>query len=483
MKTFACLIVVCASMVLHARAESPSGTPAITASAARANYQLTIELRDGSRVIGRGLENSLSVHSAILGDMKLPWAGIQSIEYAGDGDAAHLTAANDDKFTVQVSVKALSLETDFGKIDLPLKLIRSIKVKPLANLNVGSLPEAGDKSGLQLTIELRDKSHLVGKGLDKILNFHSTSMGDLKLTWADIRSINFTTTDGDSAQLTGTNGDAYGVSFAGSTLQLETSFGKKELPVKLIRSIAVSKEGTGSEHLIGWWKLDEGVGNVAKDSSPNPHDGNLVNGPIWIKDSGPSEASLQFNGSNQHVSLGKIHQGAFKEISIACWEKHPRIASLQEILERGIWDDPDGIGLMMSYVNGSVIFGHYRTWVLSKADVQDDRWHHLVGTMSPSGTEFLYSIYVDGKLDNTAILPVGLTATSGGWAVGARTDGTWAYQGLISDLRIYDHALSPFEVQSIYGEHRIRESSLPTPLPEAGPKNRAPEVQTDAIKE
>lgn len=474
-------MVVCASMVFHTLAESPSGSPAIAAPAVRADYQLTVELRDGSRVIGRGLETSLSVHSAIVGDMKLPWAGIQSIEYAGDGDAAHLTAANDDKFTVQVSIKALSLETDFGKINLPLKLIRSIKVKPL---NVAPALEAADKSGLQLTIEMRDKSHLVGKGLDKILNFHSTSMGDLKMTWADIRSIDFATTDGDSAQLTGTNGDAYGVSFVGSKLQLETSFGRKELPVKSIRSITVSKEGDGSAHLIGWWKLDEGLGSVAKDSSLNPHDGNLVNGPVWLKDSGQSEGSLQFNGSNQYVSLGKIHQEAFKEISVACWEKHRNVSSLQNILERGIWDSPDGIGLMMSYVTGSVIFGHYRNWVLSKADVQDDRWHHLVGTMSPSGTEYLYSIYVDGKLDNTAILPVGLTATSGEWAIGARSDGTWAYQGTIADLRIYDHALSPSEVQSIYGEQRKRETSLPAPPPdEPRLKSKASEGKADVIND
>lgn len=42
----------------------------------------TIELRDGSRVVGQPLEETLSLHAAALGDLKLPWASIGGLEYA-----------------------------------------------------------------------------------------------------------------------------------------------------------------------------------------------------------------------------------------------------------------------------------------------------------------------------------------------------------------------------------------------------------------
>ena len=202
---------------------------------------------------------------------------------------------------------------------------------------------------------------------------------------------------------------------------------------------------------IGWWKLDAGSGTVARDSSHAlmGHDGKLVRGPKWVK--GIKGNALRLNG-NQYVSLGNIFQDSYTEISIACWVKHGS-SQWQNIVERSVWDQPDGIGLMMDYNGTSASFGHYGLgYVRSEANVQDDRWHHLVGTMRPSGSDYLYSIYVDGQLDNTLTNPVGLTATSNGWAIGARYDGTWTYRGLIEDVRIFDRALTPAEVRKLYNQ-------------------------------
>jgi hypothetical protein len=97
--------------------------------------QLSVELRDGSRVIGETMEDTLSFHSATLGEMKLRWSGIRTIDYGAETDAAHLTASNGDSFTVQLSADALRLKTEFGDTKLPMTLIRSIKVSLLTNSN------------------------------------------------------------------------------------------------------------------------------------------------------------------------------------------------------------------------------------------------------------------------------------------------------------------------------------------------------------
>ena len=201
-------------------------------------------------------------------------------------------------------------------------------------------------------------------------------------------------------------------------------------------------------NLVGWWKLDDGGGTVAKDSSHafKGDDGKLVGKPKWAK--GKKGGALQLDG-NQYVSLGSILQGSYKEITIACWVKHGQ-SQWQNIVERSVWDKSDGIGLMMDYNSTSVSFGHYGiVCATSKANVQDDQWHHVAGTMRQSGSDYVYSIYVDGKLDNTATNSMGLTPTEHSWAIGARYDGSWGYRGLVEDVRIYDRALSAPEIQAI----------------------------------
>ena len=200
---------------------------------------------------------------------------------------------------------------------------------------------------------------------------------------------------------------------------------------------------------IGWWKFDEHRGMTAKDSSHLflGNNGKLAEKPRWVK--GKRGGALDFNG-RQYVTLGNIFQGSYDEISIACWIKHGT-SQWQEIVERAVWDQPDGIGLMADYNGTSVTFGHYPSpEIKSKANVQDNQWHHVAGTMAKSGDDYIYSIYVDGQLDGTVTNATGLTATTLGWAIGARYDGTWNYQGLIDDVRIFNHALTPLEVRKLY---------------------------------
>jgi hypothetical protein len=264
-------------------------------------------------------------------------------------------------------------------------------------------------------------------------------------------------TNTEMARLTAINGDVYEVQFEAPAVRVETSFGKSELPVKLIRGIKILALGNVTQGLVGWWKLDDGSGTVAKDSSSIPHDGTLVNGPAWTKIPGGDETCLQFNGQNQFVSLGNMLQGKYDELSIACWVKHST-SGWQTIVLGGNWASPEGISMQMDYNTTSVTFGQYGAFpegvnVKSKTNAQDDRWHHVVGTLSKSDTGYIYSIYVDGKLDNTERSSVGLAASSSRpWTIGGSPEGTYCYRGLMGDLRIYDRALSPSEVQAIYEE-------------------------------
>jgi len=104
---------------------SAAGEPA---SPGESGPQLTIELRDGSRFVGKSLKNTLNFHSPMMGNFSLAWGGIRSIEYAATNtDLARLTATNGDLFVIQLSAGAVRVETGFGQIVLPVELIRSVK--------------------------------------------------------------------------------------------------------------------------------------------------------------------------------------------------------------------------------------------------------------------------------------------------------------------------------------------------------------------
>ena len=77
-------------------------------------------------------------------------------------------------------------------------------------------------------------------------------------------------------------------------------------------------------------------------------------------------------------------------------------------------------------------------------------WHHIAGTFSRDGDNFVYRVFVDGKLDNQVTNAEGLSPTQNGWAIGSRFNGSWPYQGLVADVRIYDRALEESEVKRIY---------------------------------
>ena len=72
------------------------------------------------------------------------------------------------------------------------------------------------------------------------------------------------------------------------------------------------------ETVVGMWLFDDGKGNTAVDSSENGNDGELVNGPKWIKN-GKFESALEFDGneSKGHVVVGDL--GLSGEVTLVLW--------------------------------------------------------------------------------------------------------------------------------------------------------------------
>ncbi len=54
--------------------------------------------------------------------------------------------------------------------------------------------------------------------------------------------------------------------------------------------------------LVGYWKLDDGSGMIAVDSSPNGNDGTLEGDPQWVE--GWIDGAMDFDGDGDAINFG-----------------------------------------------------------------------------------------------------------------------------------------------------------------------------------
>jgi hypothetical protein len=89
--------------------------------------RLTVELRDGSRLVGKSLDRVLRFRSRLLGDLKLQTKDIRSVDCAST-NSTRLTTADGDDLTVLFVDSELAVRTGFGKVQIPVNSIRKLTV-------------------------------------------------------------------------------------------------------------------------------------------------------------------------------------------------------------------------------------------------------------------------------------------------------------------------------------------------------------------
>lgn len=195
-----------------------------------------------------------------------------------------------------------------------------------------------------------------------------------------------------------------------------------------------------------YWRFTETSGPVL-DLKGTAH-GTITAGivergvPGAIADGDPALRLAYALGTGGYVSLPSLTLPAV--CSVEAWVKAVVTASYQFVwtnrsagVSGNAWFDLDG--------NGRPEFGANAGGggVFAPARVDDDQWHHLVGTSSGTALE----MFVDGAVKATRGLSLPLT--TGDAAIG------WdAFNGsatlTIDDLAIYPHALSPAQIAAHY---------------------------------
>jgi len=205
----------------------------------------------------------------------------------------------------------------------------------------------------------------------------------------------------------------------------------------------------GSPDLLAWWTFDEGSGIVAGDASGNGNDGILQDDPIVVN--GKFGQALTFEGNRVAIDASDsltadLFQGSF---TLSAWINPTRTGNMWQQIFRSIRADDTSNDTLFVNNDGRLSWRGYvdGAWVEGMCETTPDvvaayQWTHV--TVTSDETNF--RIYVNGDLSQESAFRItdGPNAT---YYIGG--DPMWtdeSYTGMIDDVRIYNTALTEFEI-------------------------------------
>ncbi|WP_149259133.1 LamG-like jellyroll fold domain-containing protein [Actinomadura sp. K4S16] len=204
-------------------------------------------------------------------------------------------------------------------------------------------------------------------------------------------------------------------------------------------------------HPVGWWKLDQTSGAMVTDSSGT---GNAAHASevTWNDD-----AAVFGGATGQEIATNGPVIDASQSFSVSAWVDLAATGGtgLQTAVSQ---DDTSASGFRLQYdaANDRWAFAMQgaASSALSSAAPSAGTWAHLVGVFD-SGTGAM-TLYVDGTAQGTSTTSAPVAA-SGPLAIGrAQLNGAAAdlFKGSISNVQIYNRALSAGDVSTLYGKGR-----------------------------
>lgn len=238
---------------------------------------------------------------------------------------------------------------------------------------------------------------------------------------------------------------------------------------------------------VGYWKMDECQGDRANDSSGNNNHGTITIGAsgedtigicntsstAWGSGAtGKRNSSLSLDGTDDYVDLGTSSQlnPTGSSLTLSAWVYSNTItgSSPRRVISR----DADTTGsepyiiysLGLNSANqGSVSFelttGGTRTFLETNANtISASAWYHVAAVYD--GTNQI--IYINGVNTTQGSKTGSITSSSGKNLIGIRdaTSPKQFFNGQIDDARVYNYALTPTQVKTLYNNGAVNFAPL-----------------------
>jgi len=215
--------------------------------------------------------------------------------------------------------------------------------------------------------------------------------------------------------------------------------------------------------LVLHWTLDEGSGTVAKDSSGNGNDGVVGGAANWV--TGNVRGALDFDASSTYIEQGNALVTG--NCSIALWmmpRNLPYSTDYRSIMHGDVWE----AGCIHGHLRANTSLINFEPngggAVSSTTVCESDEWYHAVAAFDTGTGEG--KLYINGVLETTSS-GVSSSLYIGALNFGAYTGSQRYFDGIMDDIRIYDHAVTAEEVPGIMAGSAAELASEPSPADEA----------------
>ena len=228
--------------------------------------------------------------------------------------------------------------------------------------------------------------------------------------------------------------------------------------VRIYNRALVATEIAELYGLTGHWKMDEGSGATAADSTAFANHATLY-GATWTTDCA-GNSGLEFDGisdtASTNASFDPPERGA-----VAMWFRSDGPPAARQRpwgvgSDFEMWQDPDG------FVSCDVSTDGFQGGFITTDPLHmDGRWYHMIAEYDSDDDS--YAIYINGELHKSGISTWAMTKQAANTLTfGTRTGITEYFEGGIRDFRIYNRPLTASEkseLSGLAGYWKLNESS------------------------
>lgn len=197
-----------------------------------------------------------------------------------------------------------------------------------------------------------------------------------------------------------------------------------------------------------------GTGTSWNDLTSGASNGVLTNGPTFNSSNG---GSIVFDGINDYVSFTSNNKLAITgDMTICAWIYVNSLSGYNGIVGKTNGGFPNPYDLYTNPSSGALTFlrgnGSIYDLSVSTNGVTINKWQFVAVTMASSTVTH----YLDGRSNGSSTLSTSISDGGTPMYIGSRNDGGTMMNGKISNVIIYNRALTPSEVLKNYNKLKWR---------------------------
>jgi hypothetical protein len=217
-----------------------------------------------------------------------------------------------------------------------------------------------------------------------------------------------------------------------------------------------------ADHLAGCWLLNEGAGQMVRDTSGQHHDGSLSGNLAWMPDAfGPA---VECDGYDDWISMGNCLNLGTDDVTLLALVRYSAADQPEQwegdhiaaIAGKGYLGPSSGYGLSIGA--GNKICWQVRNQgtvfsIASNSALNDGQWHAAVAVCDRDSSTGL-RLYIDGVPQSATANPTSIAgidiADSAAFAIGSRQDTSlawaWDFLGRVAAVYVWKRVLTETEI-------------------------------------